>query len=330
MAASRQQLSQREIDAVIRNYRVGTISDIRELPEGSVYSPKVILDTDRGTLLLKRRARGLDMPALVAFGHQVQLGCLANGLCVPPLIATEHDSNSMVQHQDHVYELFVYINGQRFDPSRPEHARQLGEMLHRTHTAMDQVRPSFEPAVETETIDLARLGALRANAGNLPGGLVEGYERVMNHAHDIAQANAKPPAIVHGDWHPGNMIFRDDTLIAICDFDNTRLGSRDRELAQALIHASLVAPKPGQTVSQTAPEPSRARLEGFWSGYRTRAEKPNPRTIAGLMPAVMIDEALAAIGPSLGEQHIPLLTGVWRKAGWLDEHQQQIVELLSV
>lgn len=329
MAASRQQLSQREIDAVIRHYRVGKVSDIRELPEGSVYSPKVILETERGTLLLKRRARGLDMPALVAFGHQVQLGCLAHGLCVPPLLATEHDGNSMVQHQDHIYELFVYIRGQRFDPSRPEHARQLGEMLQRTHCAMDQTLTTFEPAVETETIDLARLAPLRANEQHLPEGIARGCERVMHLAHDIVQANAKAPAIVHGDWHPGNMIFHEDTLIAICDFDNTRLGSRERELAQALVHASLVAPKPGQTASQSAPEPSRARLEGFWSGFRTQGGEANARTIAGLMPAVMIDEALAAVGPSMDERHIPLLTGVWRKASWLDEHQQQLIELLS-
>lgn len=329
MAASRQQLSQREIDAVIRHYRVGKINDIRELPEGSFYSPKAILETERGTLLLKRRARGLDMPALVCFGHEVLLGCLEHGLCVPPLLATEDDRNSMVQHEDHVYELFVFIEGQRFDANRPAHARQLGEMLRETHLAMDRIEPRFEPAMESDVIDLGRLSTLKANTQNLPDGLVEGCERVMRYGDELTQANAHPPAIVHGDWHPGNMIYRDDTLVAICDFDNTRLGSRERELAQALVHASLIAPTPGQTAAQTPPQPSRARLEAFWNGFRTRGGEANARTIAGLMPAVMIDEALASVGASMNEQHLPLLTSVWRKASWLDEHLQQIIDLLK-
>ena len=329
MASSRQQLSQREIDAVMRHYRVGQIKDIKELPEGSVYSPKVVLETERGTLLLKRRARGLDMPALVCFGHEVLLGCMAQGLCVPPLLATHDDANSMVQHDDHIYELFVFIQGERFSPDRPAHAQQLGALLAETHRAMDHIQPSFEPVHETGTVDMSRLLPLQDAASDVPSALVEGMTRVMQYGDELAQANAHPPAIVHGDWHPGNMIFRADTLVAVCDFDNTRMGSRERELAQGLMHASLVTPKPGQTASQTPAEPSRERLTAFWSGFRQQNGQGNPRTIAGLMPVAMVDEALASVGPQLGEQHLPLLTAVWRKAQWLDAHQQSLIDLLS-
>ncbi|MAO19422.1 MAG: hypothetical protein CMJ25_01615 [Phycisphaerae bacterium] len=245
MASSRQQLSQREIDAVMRHYRVGQIKDIKELPEGSVYSPKVVLETERGTLLLKRRARGLDMPALVCFGHEVLLGCMAQGLCVPPLLATHDDANSMVQHDDHIYELFVFIQGERFSPDRPAHAQQLGALLAETHRAMDHIQPTFEPVHETGTVDMSRLLPLQDAASGVPSALVEGMTRVMQYGHELAQANARPPAIVHGDWHPGNMIFRADTLVAVCDFDNTRMGSRERELAQGLRPASRVPPKAG-------------------------------------------------------------------------------------
>ncbi len=328
MAASRQQLSQREIDAVMKHYRVGAIRDIRELAEGSVYSPKVVLDTERGTLLLKRRARGLDLPALVAFGHDVLLGCLAAGLCVPPLLATEADANSMVQYSDHVYELFVFIEGERFNATNPRHANQMGQLLHETHTAMDSFTPSFEPARETQTIDRTRLTPLHRHADALPEGTLERFSRIVAYGHELAQANASRPALVHGDWHPGNMIFRGDALIAVCDFDNTRVGSRDRELAQALVHASLVTPQPGQSASGVHPEPDRARLESFWNGYASAGGRANARTIAGLMPAVMIDEALASLGDGLSEQGLGLLTAVDRKSAWLDAHQQALIDLM--
>lgn len=313
----------------MRRYSVGAINDIRELPEGSVYSPKVILETQRGTLLLKRRARGLDLPALVAFGHEVLLGCQLAGLCVPPLIATSDDANSMVQHNDHVYELFVFIKGDRFDAGNLQHTRQMGELLCETHQVMDTLRTGFEPARESDTIDLDRLSRLKPYADALPQGLVDRFTRIVRYGQELAQANASPSALVHGDWHPGNMIFRADTLVAVCDFDNTRVGSRDRERAQALVHASLVAPQPGQTGGTVPASPDRARLGAFWSGFKHAGGNANARTIAGLMPAVMIDEALASLGDSPSDQGAGLLLAIDRKAGWLDQNQQQLIDLLN-
>lgn len=328
VAPSRQQLSQREIDEVMRRYRVGTINAIHELPEGSVYSPKVILETQRGTLLLKRRARGLDLPALVAFGHEVVLGCLHAGLCVPPLIATRDEANSMVQHNDHIYELFVYISGDRFNPGNLQHASQMGSLLHETHGIMDTLRTEFEPARESDTIDVDRLARLTPYADALEGGLVERFSRIVRHGQELAQANASVPALVHGDWHPGNMIFKTDTLVAVCDFDNTRVGSRDRERAQAMVHASLITPQPGQPGGAVPPEPDKARLGAFWSGFAGAGGRANARTLAGLMPAVMIDEALASLGDTPSDAGAGLLVAIDRKSGWMDANQQLLIELL--
>lgn len=313
----------------MRHYKVGAINDIRELAEGSVYSPKVIIESQRGTLLLKRRARGLDLPALVAFGHEVLLGCQSAGLCVPPLLATHDDANSMVQHNDHVYELFVFINGNPFSATNPRHAHEMGSLLHETHTVMDSLRPGFEPARETDTIDSDRLTRLTPYADALSQGLVDRFTRIIMYGQELAQANALPNALVHGDWHPGNMIFRGDTLVAVCDFDNTRVGSRDRERAQALVHASLMTPEPGQPASAVPAAPDRARLGAFWTGFKAAGGQANARTIAGLMPAVMIDEALATLGNTPSDQGAGLLMAIDRKAGWLDANQQQLIELLN-
>lgn len=329
MPPTRQQLSQREIDGVLKHYRVGDVRNIRELPEGSLYSPKVVLDTERGPLLLKRRARGLDMPALVAFGHEVLLGCQAQGLCVPPLIGTEGENASFVQFSDHVYELFVFIEGQRFDQSNPNHAFAMGALLHETHTAMDRVKATFPPATEPETIDLSRLQLLKSIEHLLPPKLSEDLPRMLGYAHELAQANAVQTGIVHGDWHPGNMIFVGDTLVAVCDFDNTRVGSRLRELAQSLVHVSMITPKPGQSGMDVPAEADVVRLGAFWNGYREGGGTAQARTVIGLMPGVMIDEALASLGPNPGEQHGAMLNAVWRKAAWIDQNQTRVIERLN-
>lgn len=329
VAATRQQLSQREIEGVLQQYQTGAVRNIRELPAGSLYSPKVILETERGTLLLKRRARGLDMPALVAFGHEVMLGCQTHGLCVPPLIGTKEDNSSFVQFSDHVYELFVFIEGTAFEYANPNHAYAMGSLLVETHNAMDQVRTTFPSAAEPEAIDLTRLNALQSIEHLLPPKLSHDVPRILGYGHELAQANASTPALVHGDWHPGNMIFRGDELVAICDFDNTRVGSRLRELAQSMVHVSMVAPNQGQRGADVPAEPDAVRLMSFWNGYRESGGTVPPRTAIGLMPGVMLDEALAALGSNPNEQHGSMLTAIWRKAAWIDENLSRLVDRLN-
>jgi Ser/Thr protein kinase RdoA (MazF antagonist) len=338
--SSRQQLSQREIDQVLARYKIGTIHSVNELAAGSVYSPKVVVNAERGKLLLKRRARGLDLPTLVAFSHEVLLQSLEAGICVPPLIGTKENNNSMVQFEDRIYELFVFIEGTPFDRSEQmiaHHSNQAGGLLSELHFALDRIETSFEPTTESDVIDLSRLPLLSQNpvlgdAGN------EQLTRIMQFGDELAKANAEKPGIVHGDWHPGNMIFHGQEIVAICDFDNTRVGSRSREVAQAMIHCSLRTPTKGQTAQTCDPDPDKTALIAFWKGYSHRSESQSsprcsPRTCAGLMASVMIDEALASQpSNSAGDgraQYESMLIAASRKAIWIDQHQSELIDALE-
>jgi len=330
----RQQLNQREIDHVLSRYTLGKVHSISELAAGSAYSPKVIIESDRGKLLLKRRARGLDLPPIVAFSHEVLLGCLRAGVCVPPLLATNNGNNSMVQFEDHVYELFVFIDGVIFDRSPTmigHHAAQAGALLSEVHRALDTIETSFEPPIEPTPIDLTRVGALDTGGAGCSPEMRDRLKRILEYGDELARANAGTPALVHGDWHPGNMIYRGSEIVSACDFDNTRLGSRARELAQAMVHFSLKTPPPGQRAQDCDPEPDPVALRSFWEGYRSGGPPAcTAKVCAGLMPAVMIDEALAAF-PSRAHDGTSdqILTAVGRKAGWMDEHQREMVEMLD-
>ena len=341
MPPSRQQLTQREIDSVLARYAIGKVHSVTELAEGSVLSPKVIVDCERGRLLLKRRAHGLDIPIVVAFSHEVILGCLAQGICIPPLIATADTQNSMVQFGDQIYELFVFIDGISYDrtPSRIQaHARQAGALLTEVHCALDRIKTTFEPTIESGPLNLARLDRLDDPSLELEKSTIEHLKGTLMFGDELLRANAHPPELVHGDWHPGNMIFRDDEIVAICDFDNTRIGSRAREVAQAMIHCSLKLPQPGQPASACAPDPDRAALGAFWSGYANHHKsggipRYSSRLIVGFMPAVMVDAALAMVTPGHGEtdrEHArSMLVAVTRKTMWLNEHQGALIEMLD-
>jgi len=305
--------------AVLDHYQIGSIQSVREMIAGSSDSPKAVIECDRGKLLLKRRARGLEYATLVGFAHEVILGCMEQGVCVPPLLGTAADNNSMCQIGDKTYELFAFIDGVPFDQS-VGHARQSGMLLGELHLAMDSITTSFEATIESSVVNPERALGI-----DLPEESQISVKRILEYGLDAHRANARAAAIIHGDWHPGNMIFDGPEIVAICDFDNCRLGSRDRELAQALVYLSMKRPA-GDDVPA---DPSMEHVLAVWDGYLEQSRyTPNPRLIGALMPAVLLDEALAG-NPAINERSSALVNAALKKAAWLDEHNPEIVRALE-
>ncbi len=314
----RERFTPREFDEVLSRYELGKVESVREVPLGTPASPKAVVDCARGRMLLKRRARGVDAPGVVAFGQSVMLGCLRAGVCVPPLVGTRDQNNSMVQIDDRVYELFVYIEGQG-DPRTPAAAEHAGRLLGELHGAMDGVMRNgvgWAPPGEGAPIDPGR--ADRAGLDKEIAGPVRGLlERVA------AFGAGGEPGLVHGDWHPGNVIFRGDEPVAVCDFDNTRMGSREREVAQGLAQFSLMRAGPGEPPARWAGEADLARLASHWRGYRATAPAPlDPRRVIGLMPGVLMEEAI-------GSGHPEIVWAVLRKAQWLEDRRDEIAASLD-
>ena len=316
--AGRERFSAREFDEVLSCYALGRIDSVREVALGTPASPKAVVECARGRMLLKRRARGVDAPGVVAFGQSVMLGCLRAGVCVPPLVGTRDHNNSMVQIDDRVYELFVYIEG-RPDPRTAAAAERAGRLLGELHAAMDGVMRAgvgWAAPAEGAPIDPGR--ADRAGLDREIAGPVRGLlGRVA------AFGAGGEAALVHGDWHPGNVIFRGDEPVAVCDFDNTRMGSREREVAQGLAQFSLVRAAPGEPPARWAGEADLERLAAHWRGYVASAPSAlDPRRVVGLMPGVLMEEAI-------GSGHAEVVWAVLRKAQWLEDRRDELVGVLG-
>ena len=69
----RETFSARELAITLSHFDLGIISSTEEFARGSRRAPKLILQTQRGKFLFKRRAKGKDDLAKVAFTHQIQL-----------------------------------------------------------------------------------------------------------------------------------------------------------------------------------------------------------------------------------------------------------------
>ncbi len=218
-----------EVSLVCSRYDLGVIEEVRYFRGGSRSSPKVLLITPpsadkterspgrRAAYLLKKRPAGTD-PYRVAHSHEVLLYLAKRGFPVPRLIGTRENHNSMVQLDGNIYELFRFIPGLSYDRSEPA-ARSSGYALAAFHRAMADFHATWTPAAGNHSYHGVTFAKERvAAAGKALGGrrarqltdeLGERYERAAGQSGEAVGAKGSKvhEQFIHGDWHPGNLVF---------------------------------------------------------------------------------------------------------------------------
>src|SRR5262245_57015388 len=143
-AGLREKFGPEELAIVLSHFDIGTIDSITEFPKGSRKAPKLLIVSEQGKFLLKRRARGKDDPFKVAFCHAIQLHLAAKQFPLPHLIGTKKENNSMLQWRGSVYEMFEYIPGQGY-PQSLESTFDSGRVLGLYHKLLETFRSEWQP-----------------------------------------------------------------------------------------------------------------------------------------------------------------------------------------
>ena len=117
MTDIRARITAGELVVVLSHYDLGLIESVSRFRGGSRQSPKVLVVSDRGRFLLKRRAAGAGSGAAtdgqterVAFSHDVALRLIEHGFPVPELIRTRHEGQTVLRLGGHAGPVFEAID----------------------------------------------------------------------------------------------------------------------------------------------------------------------------------------------------------------------------
>lgn len=252
----RQAFDPDELADVLSRYDLGRIEQIRVYPYGSRQAPKVRITTSTGRFLLKRRAPGRDDPRRVAFAHGLLLYLADRGYPVSPPIRCRAGGDSLLAINGRIYELFAYVRGDRDDGS-PASAAAAGEALgslnrllfdHRLSAGLKAgplVGSYHAAAAVGEKLQLvpAAVAACdpdtdRDGLQRICAALLRAYREAAQRAGEAGFAGW-PKGIIHGDWHPGNLLYADGRVVAVLDFDSARLEPRAADVANAALQFSM-------------------------------------------------------------------------------------------
>ncbi len=333
-----------ELAMALSHYETGIISALHDFPRGSRRSPKVVIDSQHGRFLFKRRGHGKNELGKVAFAHQVQLHLAAEGFPLPHLVGTRPDNNSMLVLGDHVYELFEYIDGGPYDGSL-EATFHAGKILGLYHKLLAGFHGDYTPPTAGYHGHKAISQAITKTIQSLPetprpdpgvlsetvSFLKDAYETCGAHG-DEAGMKDWPRQIVHGDWHPGNMLFRDKVVIAVIDYDSSRLQQRVMDLANGALQFSILG---GSADPSEWPDHLDAtRLRRFMTGYDSAnvISRAELGVIGYLMCEALIAEAvlpIAATGKFGQMEGFPFLQTIRRKVAWILDHLGEVNSALK-
>jgi homoserine kinase type II len=329
-----------ELAIVISHWSTGSIELIEEFRRGGRRAPKVLIRSARGRYLLKRRAPGRDDPARVAFSHAIQAELSAKQFPLPHLLATR-DKRTHLELNGFTYELFEFIPGSAYNQSL-EATADAGRVQALYHKLLQHFAPPVAPptgsyhnapSVDQSFDRILRHLANRSDVTSLCRFLLDSYLHARDSVED-AGISRWPAQIVHGDWHPGNMLFMGDRIVAVIDYDSARLLPRIVDTANGALQFSLLGGAGNEDLSRWPAHIDEARFRRFLRGYDavTLLSQAELRATPWLMIEALVAESvypIAATGQFGKLEGAAFLEMVQRKIVWLQQNADRLVESVA-
>jgi len=203
---------------------------------------KLAVDTDQGTFLAKTYKRDPHILDALRFQHRLSDHLDRNGLPVARIQAAR-DGRRIVEVETWALELQEFVHGGPMEISS-ETLAIAGDALGRFHeVCRDFPRPARDAIMwrfsEVPRDSFANLFE-RAKAEGDPAKAVEYCNCVALVLHEAAQElsfekrNLFESGLIHGDWHSGNLVFREGRLAALVDLEFAGDGCFLEDLAYAI------------------------------------------------------------------------------------------------
>ena len=349
----REHLSLDEIRIVSDLFQLRTVTRAHAYNRGSSRFPKAIIETDDGAqFLLKRRTATPANIARVTLSHEVQLQLAHNHFPVAPLMKSAANA-TWIMNLGCLYEMFAFVKADRFQRSAWE-ARESGTLLsrlHRTlkgwkHTAATANHAGYHKSKPVASSwDLLVPKILEVNPQVTKSKLERIVEILRTQYNDAAAAvesvlEASAPdgyrSILHGDFHPGNILFGAGTPIAMLDFDSTRFDRTIFDMANAALQFSI--PSMGQKpVAHWDATLNVQLIESFLSGYGLSGEIFLNADEYGAFVSLMIEATIAETIPRIalsgkweGRSGIDVLRFIALRAEWILSEKEALTKLCKV
>jgi len=322
-----------ELVRVLSYYDIGIIQKATSLSAGNKHAPKVVVTAEKGKFLLKRRPKAKNDLYRVSFAHSVQNYLAQQSFPVAPLVQTK-EGNTFLQLNSHIYELYKFISGKQ----TVDAGRELAELHKHLSNFTGEFKPLKGVFHDSSTVrrHLKLIGSEKNNGGNgkmqdIADMLIVHYNASSIRVNELGY-DSWAEQVVHGDWHPGNILFSKGKVVAILDLDSVRFATATADLANGLLQFSIVGGRPNP--ADWPDYFDQAKIAQLLDGYTEiiKLDKDKIDALVDLMIETMIAEAVLPIAATGFFGHlsgVDFLKMIKRKTEWLDENRKKLKKAMT-
>jgi Ser/Thr protein kinase RdoA (MazF antagonist) len=305
---------------------------VRVVPRGSKRAPKFLVEHRGERLLLKRRRPNGGAASDV--GAEIQAALAERGFRVPA-IRRDLEGRSVAVVGGSAWELVEFVEGARY-PRTVGAGSSAGAMLATLHRVLETMRTPGTRSASFHDSPLVRR-TLEGVAEDAAASLhADRLRRVRRFADRYEQAAARvrpiwpeiPRSLLHGDFHPGNLLFDGDSVVAVLDWEAVREDASLAEFASAAFHFSL----PSGLLAENAPPPEGLRLDllaAFAAGFGGVPAGLGPATVELTMEAAIAEAGFLLAGVSDGGRFERILSAIEAMLDSLESEAASIVRSIE-
>lgn len=239
-------------------------------------SRKVVVEHGEHRYFLKQIPWYCDTDAQIRMSHTIQGRLFDHGVPVPAIVSPLF-GDSFVTLSGARFVLFEYVRGRRYTGGSRElenAATVLAAMHAVPLVAIQAPRESLFSLARAHIELLAQVWSESARDALLLDPFLDDTRKAVAEAEASCGAagfGGLPDVLTHGDFNPWNVIFgQEDEVEAIVDFDNSDIGSRLHDLAEAIVTFCLVRYRDDTTNFADDPvrPPNPDRVRCFMQSYQ--------------------------------------------------------------
>jgi len=203
---------------------------------------KLVIYTDAGKFLVKTYKNDALVLDALRFQHRLSDHLHACGLPVAR-IQRARDGKGIVEQDTWALELQQFVEGEPMQVNSQTLAASAAALGKFHHVCRDFPRPPRDARMwrfsEVPRASFAKLYELAKQEGDaaLATQCCNDIALFLHDAAkelDLAMRNRFEAGLIHGDWHGGNLLFRDDELVAIVDLEFAGDGCYLEDMAYAI------------------------------------------------------------------------------------------------
>lgn len=226
-----------DIGRVLQHYELGTLENVSKAFHGFV-NETVFIKTSQGRFVVRRNHRR-HSEEMHRYRHALMARLCEQNFPAPHLIPTR-DRETLLVLDGRSYEITPYIDAKDYDPSHPDQIRSVGEVLAHYHRAIKGFpAPPGDHAPRYSGHDVMALSE-RLLERDVMGDL---YDMLM--WYDLRAAKLRnltlepyarlPHLVIHGDVHRDNLLFQNDEVVALLDYDQAAWDARIADIADLVV-----------------------------------------------------------------------------------------------